>query len=180
LGEVFDRLGSEGFGLALLLLTLPTLIPIPGPVGMTFGTLIALLALQVMVGARALWLPAVLHRRPLPRAALRGVIAWTLPWLTRAERFLEEGRLARLAEGRVRVLLAVPLLLLGIALTLPIPFGNVAPALALIAFAVAFMGRDGAVTLIALVLSVVALAWAGLLVFAGAAILEQAIALVSW
>lgn len=176
LGEVFDRLGPDGFGLALLLLTLPTLIPVPGPLGMTFGTLIALVALQVMVGARALWLPSVLHRRPLPNAALRRVIARALPWLSWAEGWLKEGRLAPLAGGRMRVLLAIPLLLLGVALTLPIPFGNVAPALALVAFAVGFMGRDGAVTLVALILSIAALAWTGFLLAAGAALLDWALA----
>ncbi len=180
LGALFERLGPEGLGLALLLLALATLIPVPGPVGMTFGTLIALVALQVMGGARALWLPSFLHRRALPGTMLRGVIARALPWLARAERWLEEERLSALAGQRARMVLAVPLFLLGVAITLPIPFGNVAPALALIAFALGFMGRDGAVTLLALALSVAALAWTGFLFVAGAALLERGAAWIGW
>ena len=180
IGELFDRLGPEGLGLALLLLTLPTLIPIPGPVGMTFGMIIAFVSLQVMVGARSLWLPPVLRRRTLPGAALRGMIAQALPWLACAERWLEEGPLSALADRRARVALAFPLLFLAVAIMLPIPFGNVAPALALIAFSLGIMARDGAAILIALIMGLAALVWTGFLFVAGAAILQRAAALVGW
>ncbi len=178
LGELFDSLGPEGLGLALLLLTLPTLIPVPGPIGLTFGTLIAFVALQVMAGARALWLPPVLRRRTLPGAALRGVIARALPWLARAEPWLQERRLAALSGRRARIALALPLLLLAVAIMLPIPLGNIAPALALVAFALGFMARDGAAILVGLLLSLAALALTGALFVAGTAVIEWIAALI--
>lgn len=74
-GQVFDRLGPEGLGIALLLLTLPTLIPVPGPLGMIFGALIAIVALQIMVGLRGLWLPGFIRRQTLPSTILRKAIS---------------------------------------------------------------------------------------------------------
>lgn len=174
LGTLFDRLGEDGLGLALLILSLPTLIPVPGPIGMTFGSLIAVVALQVMTGARTLWVPSVLRRRELPGPALRGVIGRALPGLSRAERLLEEGRLSSLAGRRARVVLALPILLLAVAIILPLPLGNIAPALALVAFGLGLLARDGLMILVGLAASLLALGWTGFLVLAGAALIEGA------
>ncbi len=178
LGELLERLGPEGIGLALLLFTLPTLFPVPGPVGMTFGTLIALVALQVMSGAQALWVPAILRRRSVPSASLRRVIARALPWLGGAERWLKEQRLRPLAGPKSLRIMALPLLVLAAILVLPIPFGNFAPALALIAFSLGFMARDGAAILVALLLTAAALVWTVVLFLSGAALLDQMLSLV--
>lgn len=167
-GAAFDRLGAEGLGLALLLLTLPTLLPIPGPIGMTFGTLIALVAVQMIVGGERVWLPDALRRRPVPAAILRKAIAAALPWFARAERSLRERRLPRLVGRRAQALLGLPILCLGLALVLPIPFGNVAPAVAVIVLALGLMARDGLAVLVALGLAALAIAWTGFLVVAGA------------
>jgi len=172
LGEVLDELGREGLGLAVLVLALPSLIPIPGPFGFTFGTLIAFVALQVMAGRETLWLPGFIRRIALPSAAIRRVIARALPWIAWAERWLDERRMAYLTGYRARILLALPLFLLAVALMLPIPFGNVARVLALVVFAFGFMARDGAAILVALVLSAAALAWTGFLMLVGASILD--------
>lgn len=171
-GDFLDGLGADALGLVLLVLTLPTLIPVPGPIGMTFGTLIALIALQLVFGARTLWLPARLRRRTVPAGALRGVIAKSLPWVGRIEHLLRAGRLDMLAGRRARAVLALPLLLLAVTIILPIPLGNVAPALALIAFALGFLARDGGAILVALGLSLAALAWTGFLFVAGANVLD--------
>ena len=61
--------------------------------------------------------------------------------------------------------------MLGVVLVLPIPFGNVVPAFALIAIAVGLMARDGMAELAGLVLFVTALAWTVFLVVAGASVL---------
>ncbi|MHB2166205.1 exopolysaccharide biosynthesis protein [Alsobacter sp. R-9] len=180
LGDAFDRLGQEGLGLALLILTLPALIPIPGPVGLTFGTLTFFIGLQVLLGLRSLWLPGVLRRRELPAASLRRVIAAALPWLRKVERHLRESRFPTLAGTRARVLLAAPVMALAIIIALPIPFGNFAPAVALIAFAVGFLARDGLAVLAGVVLSGMAFGWTAVLLVAGAEIVAWTYGLVGW
>ena len=168
IGEVVDLLGAEGLGLALLVLTLPSLIPIPGPFGMIFGTLVGLLALQILIGAERLWLPPRLRARPAPIQAIRTTIAKALPWIGRAERILRENRLRRFTGRQARIAFAAPIMLMAITLVLPIPLGNFAPALALIAIALGFLARDGLAVLIGLVASVGALGWTAVLVLFGA------------
>jgi hypothetical protein len=180
LGEAFDRLGQEGLGLALLILTLPALIPIPGPVGLTFGTLTFFIGLQVLLGWQSLWLPGVLRRRELPATSLRRVIAASLPWLRRVEVHLRESRMPRLAGAKARVLLAAPVMALAVIIALPIPFGNFAPAVALITFAVGFLARDGMAVLAGVLLSGMAFGWTAVLLAAGAEIVAWTYGLVGW
>lgn len=172
LGEIVDRLGHAGFGLVLLVMTLIILIPIPGPIGMIFGTLIIFMAIQLLTGARRLWVPEVLRRRHLPAAGLRAFIEKTLPWLESAEARLKPRRWIRLSGGSARMALAIPLAGLGAAITLPIPLGNFMPALALIAMSLGLIARDGLAILVGLALTVLALGWTAALVFAGAEIYQ--------
>ena len=52
---VVDALGTEGLGIALLVFSLPALVPAPGPIGATFGTLVGLLACHAIRSLRRLF-----------------------------------------------------------------------------------------------------------------------------
>lgn len=174
LGELIDDLEAEGLGLTLLLLTLPALIPLPGPFGMVFGTLVAAVAIQILFGAERLWLPQRLRRRAVPPRLLRNVIRVGLDWTDWAERGLREQRMPWLTGRIARMLLALPLLLMAVTIILPIPLGNMLPALALIAAAIGFMARDGFAVLLSLVIAAMAVIWTALLLYAGASIASYA------
>ncbi|NPU10411.1 exopolysaccharide biosynthesis protein [Bradyrhizobium sp. 83002] len=173
-GELFDRLESEGLGLTLLLLTLPALIPLPGPFGMVFGTFVALVALQILFGAERLWLPQTIRQRPVPQRLLRKVIRAGLDWAGYAERGLREDRLAWLTGRTARMLLALPLLLMAVTIILPIPMGNVMPALALIAASIGFMAADGLAVLVSMLIAMAAVVWTAVLLYTGAAAADYA------
>ena len=178
-GELFDGLESEGLGLTLLLLTLPALIPLPGPFGMVFGTLVAMVALQILFGAERLWLPETLRRRPVPQRLLRNVIRAGLDWAGFAERGLREERLVWLTGRPARMLLALPLLLMAVTIILPIPLGNVMPALALIAASIGFMACDGLAVLVSILIAMAAVVWTAVLLYTGAAAADYAATLLA-
>jgi hypothetical protein len=98
----------------------------------------------------------------------------------RIERHLQESRLPRLAGPEARVLLAAPVMGLAFIIALPIPFGNMAPAIALVAFAVGFLARDGLAILAAIVLAALAFGWTVVLIATGASILDWLGGLVGW
>jgi hypothetical protein len=174
LGELVDRLGGDGLGILLLVLTLPALIPLPGPFGMLFGAVVALVTIQLMGGLERLWIPATLRRRRLPGRALRNMIRGSLALAAYAERGLREDRLSWLTGRRARMALALPLLVMAITIILPIPLGNVLPALALIAAAAGLMARDGLAVLVSLVIAVLAIIWTALVLMFGAVLAEHA------
>jgi hypothetical protein len=174
-GALIDGLGPEGLGLALLVLTLPALIPVPGPLGAVFGTLVLIVACQMLFGARRFWLPQRLRRRRLSQAFVRTLISRALPWIGKVESILREGRLRGFTGRVARTACALPILLMAVAIVLPIPLGNFAPAVALVLVSLGFIARDGLAVLAGLATSVFALAWTGLLAAMGVAALQWAI-----
>src|SRR2546430_3512509 len=57
-GEVADRVAQRGFGLIMIVLALPTMIPVlpPGSAAL-IGLLYILLAAQMLIGQQRPWLP---------------------------------------------------------------------------------------------------------------------------
>jgi hypothetical protein len=171
LGEVIDGLGRTGIGMTIMLLSLPALIPLPGPIGIIFGSVVALVSLQLMLGARRLMLPAIIRSRTVPTSAIRAMITKGVPLLRGVERRLKPRRLLPLTGRLGRMALGLPLMLMGVAVALPVPTGNVPPVAALIAISLGLMMRDGIAVLVGLVLAVFALLWFAFLFVFGAQLL---------
>ncbi len=166
IGELLEGLGRAALALGLMVPSLLAMIPLPGPFGILFGTMIAAIALQVMMGATRLRLPRFLAVRTIPSAAVGTALRRFAKPLQWAERLSTPRRLLPLTGRVARVVLAAPLLVMALTITLPIPLGNGLPAAAVIVFALGFMERDGLAILAALGLCVVALVWtAGLILF---------------
>jgi hypothetical protein len=180
LGEVLDGLGQTGLGMTLLVLTLPALIPIPGPFGLVFGLLIAFVSLQIMIGARRLWLPRFIQNRRMDASSVALVANKAALLLDRVEHWLKPRRLLPLTGRIGRIALAVPVLVMALTLALPIPLGNVPPAASLIAFALGLMTRDGLAVIVGLVLSIFAVLWMTMLILFGAEILDIALRWIGW
>jgi hypothetical protein len=180
LGEIVDGLGRTGIGMTLLLLSLPALIPIPGPFGLVFGSIVALVSVQLMCGAHRLMLPGVVRARAVPAASVRAMVAKGVPLLRRAERFLKPRRLLPLTGRAGRMAVGLPLALMGVAVALPVPLGNVPPVASLIALSLGLMMRDGVAVLAGLALAAFAVLWFAVLFMFGAQLLDGLQALVGW
>lgn len=169
--DIVAALGDRGFGLLMLLLTLPNAVPVPGPgLSAILALPAALLAAQMALGLKRPRLPTRLHRASFPRRRVAAVLAYARPGLERLERLLRPRR--PLAGDR---LVGVVCLLLALVLALPIPFGNLPVAWALIVVALGVIERDGLAMLAGMVAGGAAVAWNVLLVIAG----REAIAVVS-
>ncbi|CAH2604502.1 Exopolysaccharide biosynthesis protein [Rhodovastum atsumiense] len=177
-GDIVDALGDAGLGLMLLLLALPAMIPIPGlPVGLVFGLAMVALGAQMASGAHRPWLPGRLRRRRLRGRMVTEAIRRSLPWVKRMEAWLRPGRLRDLTSGRVQAALGLPVAVLGLALAVPIPFGNNAPGLAAAVLACGLLVRDGGAVLAGLGLTVLSVLVVGALVVSGAHVFDAALAL---
>ncbi|MGG7517852.1 exopolysaccharide biosynthesis protein [Allorhizobium undicola] len=173
---IIGHRGRIGVAFTLLILALPTIIPLPGPFGMVFGTCLAIVALQMLWGADRLWFPAFIGRRRLPLKVVEAMARVGHPWVLRAEGWLENGRLGLLTGKSARILLAIPILLLAVLIALPIPFGNTVPALAVILIAISLAERDGLVVLFAMGVAVAACVTSYLLFGAAHSALSTAMA----
>lgn len=168
LDDLLHGVGHRAFGLLLLLLALPNSIPLPSPPGLStiFGLPMAIFAAQLMLGQKEPWLPAFLRRKTLPRDEVLKFLDRAQPYLNKVERRLKPraGRFVGFTAERFAGLIILGLALI---LSLPIIFGNFLPAFAVLLMALAILARDGAMMMAGWVVSVIAVAVVGLVVYAG-------------
>lgn len=163
LGDVFAGLGKRSFGMLLFISTLPAFIPIPGVGGAISGPLVVMIGVQLLVGLRKPWLPGFIARRGPHRRAMASFRDRIAPWLTRLERAVRPRAAVLLDHRLASALSGVLLILLGLLLSLPIPFTNYLFAGLLLLFAFALLERDGMLMALAWVLGSVAVAVFGVL-----------------
>ena len=162
LRDLFDGLGRRGFGMLLFVAALPAFIPIPVG-GAVSGPLVVLIATQLLVGLRKPWLPAFIAERAPRRQALARFERIVDPWLGRLERIVRP-RLTLLLDHRLATAFTgLLLLLLGVLLSLPIPFTNYVFGGIVLLYALALLERDGALMLAAWGVGIVALSTTGAL-----------------
>jgi hypothetical protein len=133
---------GDGPGPVLFILTLPVLLPLPPGVSMVLALPLLLVAPQIIVGRKEIWLPKALSRRTIKRAPLIKLIKRILPPLERVEKVVRP-RLRFLTGRTGAAMVGVACTLLAVVLVLPIPFANLVPALALGAFSIGLTRKDG-------------------------------------
>lgn len=176
LAEGVAAFGERAFAAVMLLVALLNLLPWP-PGGTTvLGLPLILLSLQLMRRRRTVWLPVWMMRAQVDRRAYRRFLRYLVPPVRWVER-LSRPRLPILTGRSAQMLLGLVTLVLAVILTLPIPFGNLAPATAIAIISLGVMQRDGVMVLLGLMASAFSI---GLLVVAWALILGAFQAGLQW
>lgn len=153
MGEVIQAAGSRSLGPLLLLAGLITLAPIVGDVPgvpTLMALFVLLVALQLIFSHRRPWFPNWLLRRSISSESMEKVLGWMKRPANFTDRYTHR-RLTALVEGNGRYLIAA--VCIGISLTMPlmevVPFSANGAGLALSAFGLALISRDGALALVA-------------------------------
>ena len=138
--DVLRAIEDRAFGALALAFAIPNVLPMPPGTGI-LGLPLVVLSLQLAIG-RIPWLPAAVRRQSLTRAQYAAIANRAVPLLERAERLLMP-RLSALFHPASERLLGWFCLILSVVLFLPIPFGNMLPALAISVIALGLLERDG-------------------------------------
>ena len=149
LGELLDRFSERSFGLFLLIVMLPTFIPIPVGMGAVSGGLASLIGLQFLARFEHPWLPRFIARHEIHRHRLISFRDRMGKWLGRIERLTKPRNQAVLTHPVAHAFTGLLLVILGAALSLPLPLTNYPFGLVLLAFAFALIERDGRLMLVA-------------------------------
>ena len=162
LREILADLGRRAFGMLLFTATLPAFIPIPIG-GAVSGPLVVLIGAQLLIGLRKPWLPKFLAERGPHRHAIAGFEKRISPWLGRLEHLIKP-RLTVLLDHRAATMFSgLLLVVLGLLLSLPIPFTNFIFGGLLLMFALALLERDGALMAVSWIAGSIAIAVFGVL-----------------
>lgn len=161
LREIRDRMDERAFGLMILILAIPCLVPALYGVPQIVGIPILILAGQMLIGRVEPWLPQAVLNRRVPKAWLDRMADFAVKRMGWFER-LARPRLAVFAHGWAER--AAALFMIIATLTIVLPMTNTVPSVALTLMSVGLIQRDG---LFVVAGAAVATAWAGLLAVVG-------------
>lgn len=135
LGEMAEAFGDRAFGLLILLLLLPSLLP---GMASVFGTPVLLLGIQMGLGRRTPKLPAFLARQSVKRTDLLRLAGGGSSWMTRIETYVRPrpgfftSPIGDRIFGWLTAYVALMLILPGPGTNGPPAFGNIVMALGLV------------------------------------------------
>jgi hypothetical protein len=141
LGELAELQGPALPGTLLVLVSAPCALPIPG-IGNVLGATLVLMGLAMWRGNDWTRLPARLAQFQLSATAARRLLRLLAQVHRLAARHARQ-RLSALAVLRRRTWLAPKVALMGLVIFLPLPFGNVLPAISVTVLGVGVAFRDG-------------------------------------
>ena len=147
--------GPAAPGSLLLLLAAPCLLPVPG-VGTVLGLGMIALAAAIWRGDPTHCLPKRVAEVEMPRAWAQRVLRLLASTYAMAGRFAGE-RFSHLAGAGRRSWIVVTVGLMALIIVLPIPFGNVLPALAMMLTGLGLVFRDGVATVLGFATAALAL-----------------------
>lgn len=155
--DILAVFGDRAFGAVIFVFAAPLVLPMPPGVSALLGAPLLFVTAQWMVGRRTLWMPKVLLDRTISRNDFKSLVEKLNPYLRRLERrlrprwtFIFNPVLDRLA-GAVCFILAIIVFL-------PIPFGNMLPSLAIAAFAIGAVERDGLAVIVGWISAILSVA----------------------
>jgi len=150
---MMQKFGGRAIGALLFVFGLACMLPLPPGATTIFGFPLLLLAPQLVIGAGAPWLPDQVKRRTLSTADLRKGLPKLIPMLQRVEA-ISKPRLVILFGSVGERVLGVVCTALALVLILPIPGGNILPAMAVSALSFALIQRDGLIAFVGYALAV--------------------------
>lgn len=146
-GEIVDLFGRRAFGALLFAFAVPNVLPLPPGSSTILGAPLLLLSPQVLVGVNAPWLPRMLDERRLRTADLRKGLPRVIRFVEGVER-VSRPRLTFVFGAVGDRLIGLVCSALAFALILPIPLGNLVPAIAVGLLGLGLFQRDGVLVLV--------------------------------
>ncbi len=155
-GDVLDRISHQSFGLFLIVMALPSALPLPAPgYSVPFGLVLILLGTQMVARRDTPWFPERLRQRPLKSGPNSRLVRGMVKALELVEnvvrprlRFIYHTPLAYRTMGAI-------VTCCGISMCIPIPLTNTLPAIGIFLLGIGLLEEDGIVTLLGMLVAFV-------------------------
>ena len=161
LGAMTDRFAENGFAVNIMMLMLLPALPLPtGGVTHVFELVTVLLAAQMAIGRRTVWLPARLQRRGLGSLTTDRAVPVVARWIGRVERISKPRASGLFEHGATLRLLGVVLMIFAVAAAVAPPFSGLdtLPSLGAVAVSLSIILRDVLVLALGLLLGALGIA----------------------
>lgn len=152
--DIKTALHERGFGILVIIFSLPLSVPIPVPPGYTtiLSIPLILFSLQLLFGFDSPWLPHWLERKSFQRSTLALVVEKTSPMLKKIEKFMKP-RMSFIFYGPGEKILAFIMLFSALSIALPLPLTNFVPAIGTTLISLGIMSKDGLLSILGVLVS---------------------------
>ena len=133
------------------------MLPFPPGSTVVLGVPIVIVALQMVAGRKTDWLPEFFLRRAMRPATFGRMTRRVIPLLERLEQWVKPRRWPFTSHKHAERSIGLYALVLGVAVILPVPFGNWLPAFACAICGLALSERDGVWLWIGVILGLVSI-----------------------
>lgn len=154
--ELAAQLHGRAWGGLLLIFAAINVLPLPPGTSVFFALPLLIVSAQMALGKASPWFPKRVDRRGVKKQELQRLID-KLGWVeARIERVLKP-RLARLTGATATRLIGAICFVLALVAAIPIPLFHVAPAAAIVLFALSLIYKDGALVIVAAIAGVLSI-----------------------
>ncbi|MCM1001756.1 exopolysaccharide biosynthesis protein [Wolbachia pipientis] len=152
--DIKTALHERGFGILMIIFSLPLSVPIPVPPGYTtiLSIPLILFSLQLLLGFDSPWMPHWLERKSFQRSTLALVVEKTSPALRKIEKFMKP-RMSFIFCGPGEKILAFIMLLCALSIAIPLPLTNFIPAIGTTLISLGIMSKDGLLSILGVLVS---------------------------
>ncbi|WP_341810248.1 exopolysaccharide biosynthesis protein [Wolbachia endosymbiont (group A) of Andrena carantonica] len=152
--DIKTALHERGFGILIIIFSLPLSVPIPVPPGYTtiLSIPLILFSLQLLFGFDSPWMPNWLERKSFQRSTLALVVEKTSPTLKKIEKFMKP-RMSFIFRGPGENILAFIMLLCALSIAIPLPLTNFIPAIGTTLISLGIMSKDGFLSIMGVLVS---------------------------
>jgi len=143
IADLFERVGEKGVGLLLIVMALPSALPVPAPGYSTpFGIVLAFLGIQMVLGKTTPWLPQWTLKKKINHklATTMGKVA--ISFFSKVEHLIKP-RFTWIGNRPGLTFLGILIILMASLMILPIPLTNTAPAMVIFLIGVGITEEDG-------------------------------------
>ncbi|WP_264336749.1 MULTISPECIES: exopolysaccharide biosynthesis protein [unclassified Wolbachia] len=152
--DIKTALHERGFGILIIIFSLPLSVPIPVPPGYTtiLSIPLILFSLQLLFGFDSPWMPNWLERKSFQRSTLALMVEKTSPTLKKIEKFMKP-RMSFIFRGPGENILAFIMLLCALSIAIPLPLTNFIPAIGTTLISLGIMSKDGFLSIMGVLVS---------------------------
>lgn len=167
--DIVTALKERGFGLLIILLSLPSAIPgCPPPIPSIFATPLAVLAMQMILGYKRPKLPEFINSKTVKRSKLNAIIIKFHKYLRYCD-VLIKPRMKFLTAPKNERIIGFIILLFTLMVMIPLPLTNTVPSIATILISIAVISRDG---LFLIAGTIIGSVWAVILFFLSTGLID--------
>ena len=151
--DLKTSLHERGFGLLLLIFSLP-LVAVPPGLTMVACLPSAFLSAQMVVGMDSPWFPKWLGNKSIKRSTLAAIIKKLTPFLYKIERIMRP-RLPIASSKKGERIIGIFALFFAISIAIPLPFTNFVPSIAIAIMSLGLLSRDGLIIIVGMIVGTI-------------------------